>query len=43
MKKLDNLSNPEKIDKDGALFYWLGFWLSAGVTGLIVELARIVI
>jgi len=43
MEKLDNLSNPEEIDKDGALFYWIGFWLSAGVTALIVELGRIFI
>jgi len=40
MEKLDNLPNPEEFNKDSSLFYWMGFWLSAGITGLIVELAR---
>ena len=40
MEKLDNLPNPEEFNKDGSLFYWMGFWLSAGVTGLLFELVR---
>jgi len=28
----------EEIDKDWWVIYWLGFWLSAGVSGLLFEL-----
>ena len=32
------IENIEDIDRDCSLLYWLEFWLSAGVTGLLVEL-----